>query len=657
MKSFIKQHIPVHLYYVALIYVVGILFFTIFRLILFFTQLEQILIIPEAGKIFFNSFMMGLRFDTVISAYILFFPLLLLSILTFFKKDSNTVYKVLTYLIVFSFWISFLICATDIPYFNYFFTRLTTGILTIMNDFAFSFEMILREPSFLIYFFVLIGVLYFYQKIIFKITQKIISDRKINFNIHETNYIFFLSVLTCCLTILSARGRLDVKSPIRIGTAYKSNFPLPNMLGLNPVFTFSRSLLDDMQNINQNYSLMNDDEAVANVKSYFNGNDTILSSPISRKINFKQPPKNYNIVLVILESMSADKMGYFNNQSPSLTPFLDKVSKEGIVFNNFYGAGIHTYNGLYSILTSFPSLMKKHTLKDVVIRNYSGLPKVLFENNYQTIFLVSHDSEFDNMGGFMRANNFQKVFSDDNYPSKEILSNLGVPDHYLFKFGLNEINSLNKNNKPFLAAFLTTSDHSPYIIPKNISFATNRTKEKEKAVEYVDWSIKQFIESASKESWFDNTIFVFTGDHGANWGEKKYELPLSYNHIPLIIYAPKIVTPEVNNSFGSQMDIFPTLMGILKMPYINSTMGIDLRSEKREFIYFSADDKIGCIDNDYYYINNLSVGESMFKLTDVKPINIISSKKEIADKMKNYSLSSIQAAQWLVNNNKTGYQK
>ncbi len=105
------------------------------------------------------------------------------------------------------------------------------------------------------------------------------------------------------------------------------------------------------------------------------------------------------------------------------------------------------------------------------------------------------------------------------------------------------------------------------------------------------------------------------------------------------------------------MDIFPTLMGILKMPYINSTMGIDLRSEKREFIYFSADDKIGCIDNDYYHINNLSVGESMFKLTDDKSINIISSKKEIADKMKNYSLSSIQAAQWLVNNNKTGYQK
>ncbi|MDA0986668.1 MAG: sulfatase-like hydrolase/transferase [Bacteroidetes bacterium] len=653
----LKKLLPFNIYYFATIYLIGILFFTAFRIILFLTQIEQVKLIPDSTLIFFNSFLMGLRFDTVISCYILFFPILITSVLSFFKKDFDLVYKITLWIIILFYSIAFLIWSTDIPYFNHFFTHLTTALFPLMNNFAFSFEMILREPLFLVYFFALSGILFFYIKIILNFCNKLILEKQQVFLNHETNYLFFFFVLTSVFTILGARGRLDVKSPIRIGTAYTTKYPLANQLGLSPIYTFARSYLDDLQEINKEYSLMNNDEALENVKNFLNVKSELNYPPIARKINFNTDEKKYNVVLILLESMSTDKMGIYTNEKKSLTPFLDKISKNGILFSNIYSAGIHTYNGLFSTLTSMPSLMKRHTLKDSEIKEYSGLPKILGENGYKNNFLMTCDDQFDNMGGFLRANNFDQVFSDDDYPAEEILSNLGVPDHYLFNFGISEINKIANNEKTFFTTFLTASDHSPYVIPKNISFIPTSKQEKEKAVEYVDWSLEQFFKSAEKQSWFKNTIFIITGDHGAKWGKNNYDIPLSYHHIPLIIYSPNNISPSKNNNFGSQMDIFPTIMGLLKINYVNNTLGTDLINDKKPFAYFSADDKIGCIDENYYYINNLSVGESLFEYKLNGTENIIYQNKQVADKMKNYANSFIQSAQFLVNNKKTYFVK
>jgi len=259
------------------------------------------------------------------------------------------------------------------------------------------------------------------------------------------------------------------------------------------------------------------------------------------------------------------------------------------------------------------------------------------------------------VSGFLHANGFNKIISQKDYPNNQILSTLGVPDHYMFEFSINELNKL-ANNKPFFSAFLTSSDHGPYIIPENIPFKTRNNDIKNAIVEYADWSLNYFIEKCSKEKWFSNTIFVFTADHGSIVGSSVYDIPLSYNHIPFIIYSPKYIKSfKQFDSPCGQIDIFPTIMGILGLPYINNTAGVDVINETRQYMYYCADDKIACIDDEFLYLyRTVNNTESLYKwrTDDIKDYLIENKNK--ADSMKTYCFSMLQASQWMINNKKTG---
>ena len=138
---------------------------------------------------------------------------------------------------------------------------------------------------------------------------------------------------------------------------------------------------------------------------------------------------------------------------------------------------------------------------------------------------------------------------------------------------------------------MTASDHGPYIIPEYFKPKPNDLTKQ--IVEYADWSIGKFISNAKKKRWFENTIFVFISDHGTALSPV-YEMPLNYHHSPLIILSPNILEESKTYSqIGGQIDVFPTIMGLLNFTYLNNTFGMDLLKAKRPFIYFSADDKYG----------------------------------------------------------------
>ena len=203
---------------------------------------------------------------------------------------------------------------------------------------------------------------------------------------------------------------------------------------------------------------------------------------------------------------------------------------------------------------------------------------------------------------------------------------------------------------------MTASAHGPYIVPKNIKFKPKQKDIIWQTVEYADWSIKRFLQLASKEKWFANTIFVFIADHGYDVGRQAYDMHLSNNHVPLIIYAPDLIKePKKFDNPGGQIDVFPTIMGLLNIPYVNKTMGIDLIKEKRPYIYFNADDKIGCVNDQFFYIYRTNGIESLYKYRNFDAKDYISQFKSKADSMKRYTFSMLQASQVLILNNKTGY--
>jgi phosphoglycerol transferase MdoB-like AlkP superfamily enzyme len=407
-----------------------------------------------------------------------------------------------------------------------------------------------------------------------------------------------------------------------------------------------RSYLDSKDPKNAKVQLMNDDAAVTKIREYLNIHDTAYNSPIARKIipdtiSETKP----NIVIVIMESMTVAKMKRFGNNN-KLTPFLDSLSYNSLFFENFYSAGKHTFNGIFSTLFSFPALYRRHTMKQ--IRKYDGIASTLLNYGYTTTYFTTHDAQFDNVEGFLRANDFQNIVSQIDYPFSEIKTTLGVPDDYMFRYSISYINNLHKKKKPFFVAFMTASDHGPYYIPEY--FHPKSDEIKQQIVEYADWSLKRFIELASKEDWYNNTIFVFVADHGAAINAK-YDIAINYFHIPLIIYAPKLhlFNNKTYKMVGSQIDIYPTLMGLLNIEYINNTLGIDLLKQDRKYAIINDDDKIGIIDTAFLCImKDYGKNITLFKYKNADKNNYYEDYYDKANEMLEFAKANLQITQKMI---------
>lgn len=652
-----KLKIPRHIFFISAVYITGIFVFFLFRVLLLITELHQLDILPDKVSLISQAFLMGLRFDTAVSGYILALPLVVLSLVSWFGRESKKLYSVFSWYLIALYLISFLICSADIPYFNYFFSRITVAVLEWTDWLMFIFKMGIQEFRYFAYFFVFLFFVIMFTIFIRRLTKNVSSNLSLSGSESSRKYLFFnvlISLVTIGVLFVGIRGRIEEKSPLRVGTAYFSNYAFPNQLGLNPVFTFMRSYFDSRNPDNKYLKLMDDKLAISNVREYFNIDSSSLDiSPIARYVKTSGNPLNANVVLVIMESMSASKMRRYGN-GDNLTPILDSLANTSYCFDNIYTAGIHTFNGIFSTLFSYPALLHQHPMNKAVIPEYTGFPKVLSDNGYQTIFFTTHDEQFDNVSGFLHANNVQRIVSEKDYPADKIMSTLGVTDDYMFEFSVPILTELSSNNKPFFAAFMTSSDHGPYIIPKDISFVPHSKNITHQIIEYADWSIGKFLELASKHAWFDNTIFVFVADHGAVMGSDVYDMPLTYQHTPLIMFAPNLLQPKSFENMGGQIDIFPTVMGILNISYINNTLGVDLLREERRYTYFSADDRIGCLDKDNFYIYRTNGIESLYKYKKNNTKNYLTDYSLTVDSMRTYAFSMMQTAQWLIKNGKTG---
>lgn len=652
---------PAYLKFILHTYLSGLLVFTIFRVILFYVEFEQGQQIPleESNHIFFQSFWMGFRFDTVISGYLLAIPTLTLMIQRLLYSKNIAFIRSQHYFLLLLYSLAFAICAMDLAYFQQFFSRFSMAAFQWVETPAFMLSMIVEEPSYwwpIIPFFLLWFLFYFLQR---KNIQQFIFETK-NTSATEVKSFDFkqlgIGLLVLGLLFLAIRGRTNLKSPIRVGTAYFSNYAFANQLGLNPVFTLIRSYIDANKKQNQSLTFVDDQLAIRQVKTWLQRSDGLFPDhPLAKEILPDTVlEKRPNIVLIMMESMSAAKMERYGN-TEKLTPYLDQLANTGYSFDNIYTAGIHTFNGVYSTLFSFPALLDKHPMKQVVIPKYGGMASALKREGYSTLYFTTHDDQFDNIGGFLSNNDFDEVIAQKNYPATEIKSTLGVPDDYMFQFALSKLNALHQSEQPFFAALMTSSDHGPYYIPDY--FKPQQKSIKKQVVEYADWSIRQFMEAAAQEDWFEQTLFVFIADHGAPM-EIHYEIPLNYHHSPLIFYAPHFLkTPKTFTQIGGQIDVFPTTMGLLQIPYINNTLGIDLLKTSRPFIYFSADRKLGVIDQEHLLIIRENGSSSLYAYREKDLTNQISAFPEKAKRMKQYVWSNLQAAQWLIEHGKTSLPK
>jgi phosphoglycerol transferase MdoB-like AlkP superfamily enzyme len=643
-----------HLFFFLFIYLSGIFLFGFSRLIFIIYNLNQLSGIPF--EVVLNSLFMGWRFDTVITCYIISVPFILYSIINIFNLRFKLFSNIIFYYMVILFSASLLICFADVPYYYQFDARLSFNAVK-MDSSTVILKTIFEDYRYIMFFILYLLSAGTFTFIVLKINKYIIVEKwtkeKI-YGIKSRIKSVAFSLVIIALLFLGIRGRVAT-SPIRWGTAFTSQYPFTNHLGLNPVFTFFRSYLDDNDTDNIKFDLINEETALSNVKGCFNSSkDSIYHSVLARKYLSQGKPLNCNVVLILMESMTALKMGIFGNQD-NLTPSLDSIARNSLFFRNFYSDGIHTSSGVYASLFGFPTLRTRHPFTNTSnIQRFGGLPYTLMDNGYNTIMFVTQDEQWGNFGGFLTYNGFQKFISRKDYSYTGEEGIWGVPDHIMLEQAIPHLNALSKDSKPFFATLITASDHGPYILPEGISLKPKSAKVELQLVEYADWSLGNFMKSASKQSWFENTIFVFVADHGMNF-KPSYEISLPYHHIPLIIYSPKYIKPKEETKLGEQIDIYPTILSILNISFINNSFGIDLTHENHKYIFFTSDENIGCMDNEYFYISTKTGSELLHKYQSEDLTNYLPAHEDKAKEMSAYSKSMLQAAQWYVLNRKVRY--
>ncbi|MCB0757347.1 MAG: LTA synthase family protein [Flavobacteriales bacterium] len=593
-----------------------------------------------------QALVIGWRFDTTVACYLLALPFLLL-LGTWLLRITGTwpIRAVHLFLVVLQVPV-LLILAADIPWSLHYLTRLSASALLWADSPGYMAGMVLQDPSFraalLLYVIVLVIVVFalrwFLRRCLFEL------ERPGHGTPARRGAVL---LITGGLLFLGMRGRVDEKQPIHAGLAYFSADPFLNQLGLNPVFTFATSLAKHMAESRPAVALMDDTEALRTTQHLLNVPAGAPSnSPLARPVTPDRALRPMNVVVVLMESMSTFKMGDYNGPQ-GLTPILNDLQQRSLSFAHCYSAGIHTFNGIYSTLYSFPALYRQQPLQEWLDKRHRGLARELHDHGYGAVFYSTHDPQFDNVSGFLRSHGFDAVISEDDYPGEWVLSTNGVPDHRMFEFALPRLDAM-ASEAPFLAVFMTTSDHKPYIIPDDIWYTPQDRPLDERIVEYCDRSIGRFLEKASHHPWYNNTLFVFLGDHGLNMGHT-YDMPLSFHHIPLIVHAPggQVAQARITSPCG-QIDVAPTLLGLLNVPWTNTTMGVDVLREPRTAIAFCADDRIGCLDSTHYYIERPDGRSTLYRYATLSTEDLIHAEPEHAARLRLQAYSQMQTTQWLL---------
>jgi phosphoglycerol transferase MdoB-like AlkP superfamily enzyme len=281
-------------------------------------------------------------------------------------------------------------------------------------------------------------------------------------------------------------------------------------------------------------------------------------------------------------------------------------------------------------------------------------------------------TDFNNFKGLLGNINGLNMFEEGKYTSKE-LNVWGISDKNLF---LEANAALAKEKKPFFAIIQTADNHRPFSIPKEDNDFVQRTIPDEElkangfeslkefnAFAYSDYCFKQYMEAAKKSPYFDNTIFVFVGDHGVSgnagslypdaWTQHR----LTDEHVPLLFYAPAMINAEKREETVSQIDILPTIAGMMHQPYTNKTLGRDLLTqtgkENAAFIIHHDEGKIGVVTDNYYYAKHLwFTKETLEPVKQGLPILSPQQTDSVKRHLSQLTSAIYETAKWMLVNNK-----
>ena len=567
-----------------------------------------------------DAFALGLRFDLRTLGLILLVLLLVGSIPamnpfrnTWSKKFWLVLLGIFSFVLLFFYFI-------DFAHFSYLAQRLNASVLNYLPDTAISLTMV-GESYPVIKITIALILLTAFLIWLIKVAYNQVEKDRIPVTKRKRIVSFVVLFLLLALAIF---GRIN-QYPLRwsdafaLGSDYKANLALNPFEAFFNTLKFRKSTYDENK-VRQLYPVM---------ARHFN-----LKTSDSVQLQFdriitgtNQIPFTPNVILIICESFSGYKSSMYGNPL-NTTPFFDSLSKKGIFFDRCFTPTYGTARGVWATITGIPDTESPTTAS----RNPAAVDQHTIINDFTALekfYFLGGSTSWANIRGLL-TNNIKDLhlFEQDDFKAPKI-DVWGISDKNLL---LESARILATQTKPFFAIIQTADNHRPYTIPeedfnefRRVDLPLDTVKrygfeslDELNAFRYTDFSFRKFIQAASREKYFDSTIFVFIGDHGIPgntgdmfpkaWSEQR----LSSFHVPLLLYAPRLFSAQRNHAICSQVDVLPTIAGICNISYRNTTLGRNILkvppNSQFAFIFDPENSQAGIVKDDYYFRKNIRVG-------------------------------------------------
>jgi len=433
-----------------------------------------------------------------------------------------------------------------------------------------------------------------------------------------------------------------------------------NELSKNGIYSLFAAFLNNELDYETFYAKRDNDQNFKNLRtliktanSEFKSND--LTDITRTVINGGGEEKKQNVLFITVESLSGQYMEYLGSKNGKITPNLDTLVNKSLLFTNFYAVGTRTIWGLEAVALSAPPKPGQSVIKRPNSENMFSMGQLFKTRGYDLKFIYGGYGYFDNMNYFFENNGYNIIDHSEIADNEVTFANAwGICDQDLFTRVLKESDLSYAAGKPFLNLVMTTSNHRPFTYPEGVIDIPSGTG-REGAVKYCDYAIGEFIRKASKKPWFNNTLIVIMADHCAG-SAGQTELPFMEYQIPLIVYNPTLVQPQRIDKLSSQIDVAPTLFGLLNWNYESKFFGKDIlkMNPEDERAFIANYQKLGYIKND-----RLTILSPQQKVTSYKIDRFTGTiqSQPINEELVNDAITYYQSASFVQKNRLNKWEK
>ena len=662
-----QQRIPNYIKYIFVNIFSLTLYALLFRVIFYayFAQLDAV-----SSSEIQQAFGLGIRFDIKLAVLAVFPIAILLFIINqrFFKykiyKRISTIYFTIMYLVITLFFIF------DLGYYDYLSIRLDAASLRFLTNLSISTQVLFESyPVYKGMFGLLIlgFILYKFNVFIYK-----------KFNVETTpiskkKKAFFIIIPF----FLLAFGIYNSFShyPLRWSQAFFSKNQAVNQFALNPILYFYdsfafRSTGFDLEKTKKYYpSLANQlhlDKDSLNFKRTVLRQDSITTQP--------------NVVIVMLESVGVAPMSYYGNPI-NTTPKMDSLLQQSTNFTNFYIHKTGTAASVFASITGLPDVDNVRTAS----RNPMIIDqRIVFDQfeGYDKLYFLGGSANWANIRGVFQSNiNNLKIFEEGSYETENRADVWGIDDYELFKESDKELVKLHQQNKPFIAYIQTATNHMPFTVPDQkesykplkedaiskelLQKSGFKSIAQINALRYLDFNVDVFLKRAKKSGYYDNTIFLFFGDHNTKMNKSGYlttndfEFDTELYHVPFFIHAPKFVKKQQISSYKKLADLVPTAASLANINYTNYTLGSNaldsITGSDFAFLYkkINGEPAIGLLKDDYYYtLTTVTNAASLYNFKSKDLTDIKKDHPNVTKQMDSLIRGYYNATKYLYYNNK-----